>query len=72
MQTMEDLVLRELNYRICMLETYQAFSKGAPKGLKVEEMNYQLVDAYIKSVLSECQFGAKMDSDGKKRRETAQ
>ena len=31
----------------------------------------QLVDAYIKFVLSERQFGAKTDADGKKRRETA-
>ena len=33
--------------------------------------HYQLVDAYVKSVLSERRFGAKTDEDGKKRRETA-
>ena len=42
-------------------------------GLKVDDLSYhyQLVDTYVKSVLSERQFGAKTDADGKKRRETA-
>lgn len=73
MQTKENLALQELNYRICVLETFQAFSKSAPMGLKVDDLSYhyQLVDAYIKSVLNERQFGAKTDADGKKRRETA-
>ena len=73
MQTKESLVLQELNYRICVLETFQAFSKSAPMGMKVDDLSYhyQLVDAYIKSVLNERQFGAKTDADGKKRRETA-
>ncbi|MCI9192456.1 MAG: hypothetical protein HFE92_03515 [Acutalibacter muris] len=73
MQTKENLALQELNYRICVLETFQAFSKSAPMGMKVDDLSYhyQLVDAYIKSVLSERQFGAKTDADGKKRRETA-
>lgn len=73
MQPRENLVLQELNYRICVLETFQAFSKSAPMGMKVDDLSYhyQLVDAYIKSVLNERQFGAKTDADGKKRRETA-
>ena len=67
MQTRENLALQELNYRISVLETFQAFAKDAPLGLKVEDLSYhyQLVDAYIKSVLSERQFGAKTDSNGK-------
>ena len=54
MQTKENLALQELNYRISVLETFQAFSKSAPMGLKVEDLSYhyQLVDAYIKSVLN--------------------
>ena len=73
MQPRENLVLQELNYRICVLETFQAFSKSAPMGMKVDDLSYhyQLVDAYIKSVLNERQFGAKTDADGKKRREMA-
>lgn len=73
MQAKENLALQELNYRICVLETFQAFSKSAPMGMKVDDLSYhyQLVDAYIKFVLSERQFGAKTDADGKKRRETA-
>lgn len=73
MQTKDNLALQELNYRICVLETFQAFSKSAPMGMKVDDLSYhyQLVDAYIKSVLNERQFGAKTDADGKKRRETA-
>lgn len=73
MQTRENLALQELNYRISVLETFQAFAKGAPMGMKVEDLSYhyQLVDTYVKSVLNERQFGAKTDSDGKKRRETA-
>lgn len=73
MQTKENLALQELNYRICVLETFQAFSKSAPMGMKVDDLSYhyQLLDAYIKSVLSERQFGAKTDADGKKRREAA-
>lgn len=72
-QPRENLVLQELNYRICGLETFQAFSKSAPMGMKVDDLSYhyQLVDAYIKSVLNERQFGAKTDADGKKRREMA-
>lgn len=83
MQTRENLALQELNdsssskndelFRISVLETFQAFAKGAPMGMKVEDLSYhyQLVDTYVKSVLCERQFGAKTDSDGKKRRETA-
>ena len=72
-QPRENLVLQELNYRICVLETFQAFSKSAPMGMKGDDLSYhyQLVDAYVKSVLSERQFGAKTDADGKKRREAA-
>ena len=67
------LIMQELNYRICVLETFQAFSKSAPMGMKVDDLSYhyQLVDTYIKSVLNERQFGAKTDADGKKLRETA-
>ena len=73
MQTRENLALQELNYRISVLEPFQAFAKDAPMGLKVDDLSYhyQLVDTYVKSVLSERQFGAKTDADGKKRRETA-
>lgn len=70
----EDLLfMQELNYRICVLETFQAFCKAAPITLDTHVMGYhfQLVDAYIGFILAERKFGPKTDEEGKKKRETA-
>lgn len=67
------LVMQELNYRICVLETFQSFCKSAPVTTDTKVMGYhfQLVDAYVRFVLGERKFGPKTDSDGQKKRETA-
>lgn len=71
---LEDLlVLQELNYRICVLETFQSFCKSAPITMDTKVMGYhfQMVDAYVRFILNERKFGLKADAEGQKRRETA-
>lgn len=72
-QPQDSLAIQELNYRIGVLETFQAFTKGAPMALdtKVLGYHYQLVDKNVKFLLTEHQFGPKPDENGQKRRETA-
>lgn len=67
------LVMQELNYRICVLETFQSFCKSAPITMDTKVMSYhfQMVDAYVRFILNERKFGLKADADGQKRRETA-
>lgn len=70
----EDLVkMQELNYRICVLETFQAFCKSAPITMDTRVMGYhfQLVDAYVRFILTERRFGPKTDAEGKKKQQTA-
>lgn len=71
---LEDLlVMQELNYRICVLETFQSFCKSAPITMDAKVMSYhfQMVDAYVRFILNERKFGLKADAEGQKRRETA-
>lgn len=71
---LEDLlVMQELNYRICVLETFQSFCKSAPITMDTKVMGYhfQMVDAYVRFILNERKFGLKADAEGQKRRETA-
>lgn len=67
------LVLQELNYRICVLETFETYCKTAPVTSDVNEIafHYQLVDAYVRGTLTERRFGLRGDDEVKKRRETA-
>lgn len=69
----ELLKMQELNYRICVLETFQSFCKSAPITMDTRVMGYhfQMVDAYVRFVLNERRFGPKTDADGQKKRETA-
>lgn len=69
----ELLKMQELNYRICVLETFQSFCKSAPITMDTRVMGYhfQMVDAYVRFVLNERRFGPKADADGQKKRETA-
>lgn len=69
----ELLTMQELNYRICVLETFQTFCKSAPITMDTKAMGYhfQMVNAYVKFVLNERRFGPKTDADGQKKRETA-
>lgn len=65
----ELLIMQELNYRICVLETFQSFCKSAPVTMDVKVMGYhfQLVDAYVRFVQNERRFGLKTDADGQKK-----
>lgn len=69
----ELLIMQELNYRICVLETFQSFCKSAPVTTDTRVMGYhfQLVDAYVRFMLNERKFGPKADAEGQKKRETA-
>lgn len=69
----ELLTMQELNYRVCVLETFQTFCKSAPITMDTKAMGYhfQMVNAYVKFVLNERRFGPKTDADGLKKRETA-
>jgi len=69
----ELLTMQELNYRVCVLETFQTFCKSAPITMDTKAMGYhfQMVNAYVNFVLNERRFGLKADADGQKKRETA-
>lgn len=51
----ELLIMQELNYRICVLESFEAFTKSAPETLDTRVMgfHFQLVDAYVRFTLAE-------------------
>ena len=67
------LAVQELNYRVCMLETFQSLCMAAPLTLDTREMGYhfQMVDACMRFVLTERKFGPKTDEEGQKKRQTA-
>lgn len=67
------LVLQELNYRISVLKTMQAFCQTAPitTDLSVMGYHYQMVEYYTRHLLSERKFGSKADDAMLKKRETA-
>lgn len=69
----ELLKMQEINYRICVIETFQSFCKSAPITTDINVLGYhfQMVDAYIRFILKERRFGPKTDADGAKKRETA-
>ena len=65
--------MQELNYRICVLETFESLCKSAPVTMDTKAMgfHFQLVDAYVRFTLNERKFGPKTDAEGQKKRETA-
>ena len=67
------LIMQELNYRICVLETFESLCKSAPVTMDTKSMgfHFQLVDAYVRFTLNERKFGPKTDVEGQKKRETA-
>ena len=52
------LALQELNYRICVLQTMQAYCKSAPISTDLHQIgfHYQLVVSSLRSLLSERKF----------------
>lgn len=67
------LPMQEVNYRICVICTFQSFCKTAPvtTDKNVMGFHYQLVDAYIRFLQNERKFGSKTDENGQKKRDTA-
>lgn len=67
------LALQELNYRIGVLQTMQAYCKSAPVSTDVRMIgyHYQLVSSSLRFLLAERKFGPKADEAGTKQRETA-
>lgn len=53
------LIMQELNYRICVLETFESLCKSAPVTMDTKAMgfHFQLVDAYVRFTLNERKFG---------------
>lgn len=63
----------ELVYRIGVLETCQMFCRSAPATLDVKTLlgHYQMMDAFIKSLLKERKYGPNRGPDTDKEREAA-
>lgn len=68
------LIMQELNYRICVLDTLRTFCQTAPITMetKVLGYHYQMVNAYVRFLQTERKFGPRTDDEGQKKRETAQ
>ncbi len=67
------LLMQELSYRICVLESFEVLCKSAPVTMDTGAMgyHYQLASAYISLILNERKFGHKVDEAGAKKREAA-
>ena len=67
------LALQELNYRICVLQTMQAYCKSAPVSTDLHQIgyHYQLVVSSLRALLSERKFGPKADESRMRQRQTA-
>lgn len=63
----------ELVYRISVLETCQMFCKTAPVSLEVKTLlgHYQMMDAYIKNMVTERKYGPDRGPDTQKERDAA-
>lgn len=66
-------VLQELNYRIFVFETIQAFCRTAPVTLDKKALSYyyQLIAESLRSLLGERKFGPQVNEELKQMRETA-
>lgn len=67
------LALQEMNYRICVLDTFQSMLWAAPvtTDMQVLGKHYQVISAYMELLLKERKFGPKMDETQKQKRDTA-
>ena len=68
------LVMQELNYRISVMETFQALVKTAPLSTdtSVLRQHYGIFDVSLRYLLKDHKFGIATDDNGKKKRETAE
>lgn len=65
--------LQEMNYRMCVLETFQSMLRVTPitTDLQVIVKHFQVVYFYMELLLKERKFGPKMDEAQKQKRDTA-
>ena len=65
--------LQEMNYRICVLETFQSMLRVIPitTDLQVIAKHFQVVYFYMELLLKERKFGPKMNEVQKQKRDTA-
>lgn len=69
----ELLALQEMNYRICVLETFQSMLRVIPMttDLRLIANHFQVISCYMELLLKERKFGPKMDEAQKQKRDTA-
>lgn len=69
----ELMSLQEMNYRICVLETFQSMLRVTPitTDLQVIVKHFQVVYFYMELLLKERKFGPKVDEAQKQKRDTA-
>lgn len=69
----ELLALQEMNYRICVLETFQSMLRVIPMttDLRLIANHFQVISCYMELLLKERKFGPKMDETQKQKRDTA-
>lgn len=65
--------LQEMNYRMCVLETFQSMLRVTPitTDLQVIVKHFQVVYFYMELLLKERKFGPKMDETQRQKRDTA-
>ena len=69
----ELLALQEMNYRICVLETFQSMLRVIPMTTDIQVIanHFQVISCYMELLLKERKFGPKMDETQKQKRDTA-
>ena len=69
----ELLALQEMNYRICVLDTFQSMLRVTPitTDIQVIANHFQVISCYVELHLKERKFGPKMDETQKQKRDTA-
>lgn len=62
-----------MNYRICVLETFQSMLRVIPMttDLRLIANHFQVISCYMELLLKERKFGPKMDETQKQKRDTA-
>ncbi len=69
----ELMALQEMNYRMCVLETFQSMLRVTPMTteLQVIAKHFQIISCYMELLLKERKFGPKMDETQRQKRDTA-
>lgn len=69
----ELMALQEMNYRMCVLETFQSMLRVTPMTteLQVIANHFQIISCYMELLLKERKFGPKLDETQRQKRDTA-